>query len=371
MSKNADVVIVGGGIVGCATAYYLGKKGVKATIIERQAVAGCASGYAAGLLNPLDGHGIAGPLEELARESLQLHLRLADEIKGETGIDPQSLSRSSIWVAFTEAEVQGLMGLFQTAQGMTGFPTRWLEGQELRSLEPRISSRVIRGMCVEGTRQVDSYRITLGLALAAQKYGATLRHDTARGLRRSNGRVSGVELTQGEVDCEKVVLAMGPWTGHVADWLGIPVPVAPLKGQILRLDLEGPPLEHTFHHSGGDYITSKSDGLIWVGTTEERVGFDDQPTPEARGSIMKGATAVVPALSQASRLVLQTACLRPVSDDGLPIIGEVPGWDGVYVATGAGRNGILLGPAMGQAIADLVTMGESRCSKLFPISWLK
>jgi glycine oxidase len=151
---------------------------------------------------------------------------------------------------------------------------------------------------------------------------------------------------------------MGPWTGQAGSWLGIPVPVVPLKGQILRLELAGPPLDYALYHSGGGYISSKPDGLTWVGTTEERVGFDDRSTEAARQSIMKGALEVMPVLSEA-RLALQTACLRPLSEDGLPIIGEVPGWEGVYLSTGAGRKGILLGPAMAQAIADLVTEGHT------------
>ena len=221
-----------------------------------------------------------------------------------------------------------------------------------------MSSQIIKAMCVEGTRQVESYQYTLALAEAAKKYGATIRHGTVQGLRQSNGRVSGVVLAGEEVTCEKVVLAMGPWTGQIESWLGIPVPIGPLKGQILRLELTGPPLEHVFYRSGEGYVSSKPDGLIWVGTTEERGGFDDRPTPEARESIMKGAVEIMPILSEA-RLALQTACLRPVSEDGLPIIGEVPGWEGVYTATGAGRKGILLGPAMAQAIADLVTTGDT------------
>ena len=358
MAEKAEVVIVGGGVVGCATAYFLARKGVKATIIEKEAVGSCASGFAAGLLNPLNGHGIPGPLEHLAQEGFQMHLHLADEIKAETGVDPQFRSLPTIWAVFNEAEAEEVLELFQLAQRLDGFPARWLDGQEVKSLEPRLSPRIIKAMCVEGTRQVESYQYTLALAEAAKKYGATIREGTVQGLRQSNGRVSGVMLEGEEVACEKVVLAMGPWTGQIESWLGIPVPIGPLKGQILRLELTGPPLEHVFYRSGGGYVSSKPDGLIWVGTTEERVGFDDRPTPEARESIMKGAVEIMPVLSEA-RLALQTACLRPVSEDGLPIIGEVPGWEGVYVATGAGRKGILLGPAMAQAISDLVATGHT------------
>ena len=358
MAWNADVVIVGGGIVGCATAYFLAKKGVKATLIESEAVGSCASGFAAGLLNPLNGHGIPGPMELLARESFRMHLELAAEVSDETGVDPEFRTVPCIWTVFSEAEAQEVEELFQLAQRLGQFSARWLEPEQLNSLEPRVSPHVIKAMWVDGIGQVNSYRYTSALAQAAEKRGATMRRGKVQGIRRASGRVSGVVLSDEGVACERIVLAMGPWTGQVESWLGSPVPVEPLKGQILRLELDGPPLQQAFYRSGGGYVSSKPDGLTWVGTTEERVGFDDRPTQGARESIMREAVEMVPILSEA-RLVLQTACLRPVSEDGLPIIGEVPGWDGVYLATGAGRKGILLGPAMAKATADLVATGRT------------
>ena len=359
MTGTAEVVIIGGGIVGCATGYFLAQRGVQVTIVEKEAVGSCASGFAAGLLNPLYGDNIPGPLESLARESFNMHLSLAEEVADETGIDPRMEATSSIWLAFNETETAEVGELFRLTRRMEGFPAEWLDGKDIRSLEPRLSPYVMNGMRVEGTRQVSSYEYTLALSGAAEKRGTTIRHGTVRGLRQSSqGQVTGVVLEDEEVSCDKVVIAMGPWTGQVEGWLGIPVPVGPLKGQILRLEVAGPPLDHSFYHSGGGYVSPKPDGLVWVGTTEEHVGFDDQPTPEARESILKEATEVLPALSEA-KVALQTACLRPVSEDGLPIIGVVPGREGVYLATGAGRKGILLGPAMARATADLITDGRT------------
>ena len=358
MAETAEVVIVGGGIVGCAIAYFLAKRGVRATIIEKETVGSCASGLAAGLLNPLDGHDTSTPLETLSVRSFQMHASLAEEVRSEAGVDAQFRTVSYLWVAFDDVEAEQVRCVFQAAQEREGFPSRCLDRQEVMSLEPRVSPFVVEGMCMEGLGRVESDRYTLGLARAAENHGATIRQGAVHGLKGFNGRVTGVLLAGEEVACEKVVLAMGPWTGQMEDCLGIPVPVEPVKGQILRLESEEPPLAHVLYRAGGGYISSKPDGLIWAGTTEERVGFDDRPTPEARESIMKRAVEIVPDLAEAG-LVLQTACLRPASQDGLPILGEVPGWEGVYLATGAGRKGILLAPAMAQAIADLVTTGHT------------
>ena len=361
MPETAEVVIAGGGIVGCATAFFLAKEGVKATLIEPDSVASRASGFAAGILNPLDGQGIPGPLETFAQESFRMTAPLVGEVKGQTGVDPQLRNISCLWVALREHEAEQFASLYGISQRLDGFPARWLDAREVLSLEPRISPRVLEGMYLEGTTQIAAYEYTLGLAEAAEKKGATIRHGRVRGLKRSNGRVSGVVLESGELSCDKLVLAMGPWMGQAESWLGFPVPVTPLKGQILRLELDGPPLEHAVYRGDGGYIASKSDGFVWAGTTEEEVGFDDRPTPEARADIMKGTLEVMPYLDRA-RVALQTACLRPVAQDGLPIIGEAPGWEGLYLATGAGRKGILLGAGIARATADLVMRGRTGLS---------
>ena len=130
-----------------------------------------------------------------------------------------------------------------------------------------------------------------------------------------------------------------------------------LKGQILRLRSHGPPFRTSIGW-GFNYATTKPDGLVWIGTTEENAGFDATPTVEARESILRSAVAVLPYLANA-QLVQHTACLRPVAPDGLPILGQIPGKRGIVAATAAGRKGILLGPVIGRMAASLVTRGET------------
>ena len=135
------------------------------------------------------------------------------------------------------------------------------------------------------------------------------------------------------------------------------MPVEPLKGQILRLQHGGNPVNTSIHY-GGSYVVTKPDGLTWAGTTEERVGFDDHPTPAARDKIMADLLTMAPSLSDAE-LVQQTACLRPLSADGLPIVGRVPGWENLYLGTGAGRKGILWSTGMCHGLAGLILKGST------------
>ena len=175
-----------------------------------------------------------------------------------------------------------------------------------------------------------------------------------------NNRVTKVQLIDDTISCGQVVLAMGPWSRRAEAWLDTYIPVDPLKGEILRTELPGPRLYYDISGGGGS-VTPKPDGLVWCGSTEEWKGFDKEPTASSRQSILEGAIRLIPDMSEA-RLSLQTACLRPVTPDWLPIIGQVPGWDNVYLATGAGKKGILLSPGIGKSVADIMTQGETKLS---------
>ena len=341
-------------------AYYLARSGVKTTIIEGQGVATQASGYAAGGLNPLQGAGIPGPLGPFAWESFQLHLNLWEDLKEETGVDFQGRPVSSITVAFEEADFSDMENTLDLFSAAEGFEAHWLDARELHDLDSRITPKAVGGLYSQGNAAVDSYQYTVALAEAAQKRGATLRLGKACGLERSNGRVTGVQLGDGIVSCDWVVLAMGPWSRQAEPWLGIYIPVDPLKGEILRLGLPGPALAYDLSGGGGS-LYAKLDGQVWCGATEEWRGFDRQVSETARRSILDRAVNLIPALSQAT-MVMQTACLRPVTPDWLPIIGQAPGYANVYLATGAGKKGILLSPGIGAGITDLVTNGNTQLS---------
>ena len=284
--KNSDIVIVGGGAVGCATAYFLAKAGAKVTVLEKEKVAYGASGYAMGLLSPLYGLGIPGPLEGLSLEGFLMHRQLAPELLETTGIDYHAHSKDSIYLAFSDGEAEGLKGIEAYSERVDGVSCRWLDGPAVMAVEPRVSQAVYRGMLVKGTWLLDADLYTQALAQGARAYGAEFRDDAAVGLKRL-AKGATVQTGGGDIKADAVVLAMGPWTGEVEGWLGVPVPVSPLKGQILRMVVEGPPMECSIHYNS-NYVGPKADGLVWVGTTEERVGFDNAPTEEARVSHIEG-----------------------------------------------------------------------------------
>ena len=354
MDETSKIVILGGGVVGCSIAYYLSREGVKSTIVEREGIGSQASGYSVGGLNPLEGSHIPGQLAPLAIESYRMHADLWEWLKEETGICFQGRVTKMVTLAFSEAEIPGLLKsleYFENA-GSDGFSGCWMDAKELLNLEPRLSSKLIGGALLRGNRSLDSFEFTRALADAAEKRGATFRHGLVETFETDGNRVNRVILGDGEIDCEQVVLAAGPWSGQLVRCLNLDLPVEPLKGELLRMKLPGLRLPCDFMGDGFS-IYAKPDGLVWCGTTEEWQGFDRKPSDSARVSILKGAMRILPDIAKAE-LIKHTACLRPMTTDAMPVIGRAPGWDNVFLATGAGRKGILLSTGMGKSITDLL-----------------
>ena len=363
MKESAtDVVIIGGGIAGCSAAYYLAQNGITSTIIEREDIASQASGYNAGGLNPLEGYGWPDPLLPMALQSFRLHQELWRQIPEETGIDYHGRFSSILKVAFAEDELPDLRDTLATFNGTTepGFSAEWLEREDVLAMEPRVSPDIIGGVRAVGNGALDGQEFTQALAAAAVNRGSNVVSTSAIGLRLGNGRVESVVTSDGEISCAALLIAAGPWCRTAEQWLDIAIPVDPLKGQIIRLQPDGPGLAYELIGAGSS-MYAKTDGLIWCGATEEEAGFDLSLTEEAREQILKNAVRLVPSLANAT-IAKHTACLRPVTPDWVPIVGPAPGWDNVYISAGGQKKGILLGPAMGKGVADLIASGQSDIS---------
>ncbi len=364
MPAETDVVVLGAGVAGCAAAYYLARRGLSVRVVEQEAIGSRSSGYALGLLNPTTDFGPPEPLTDVA---FNMHRDLWPVLQQESGVDLQTRLAPHLELCLdgmeSRDEHERVLRLWAESE-TDGFSTRWLEPDEVHRLEPRVTPDIRGAVLLESVVFLDSYRFTLALAQAAELHGASFTQGEVTGLRTSGSRVCGVTFTGGEIPCERVVVALGPWAGRAADWLGVDIPVRPQKGQIIHLQGFEQPLRHHIHahHSlrvgGTCTVVQKPDGMVWVAATREDADFDDATTVEARDTLAQRGTVMVPDLADLG-LTEQTACLRPLTPDEQPIVGKAPGWDGVYLSLGAGGKGILLGPAAGQAIADLVLEGET------------
>ncbi|MSQ40740.1 MAG: glycine oxidase ThiO [Dehalococcoidia bacterium] len=356
MQHHPDVIVIGGGVIGCAVAYHLSKAGARVTVLERESLACQASGVAAGLLTPLAEAEAPSPLVAMGVRCLALHRALAQELLEATGISVEYQSVPVLRLAFTNDDVARLKRSLEWQQEL-GLRVSWVDSAELQRLEPQASPDILGGLYSQDEAQLEAYPYTLALARGAEQRGAQVIYAEVKGIRLQGERAVGVETARGLFSAGAVVVAMGPWSTLAGQWLGMHLPVEPLKGQLLRaLPSQAPMRCVLFHH--GDYVAPKSNGTLILGTTEERVGFDKGVTEEGRRHIVEAAQRLVPGLRDA-REMHAIAGLRPITSDGMPIIGKAPHLENVYVATGHGRRGVTLSPATGQAIADLVLRGAT------------
>ena len=350
--------------MGAATAYFLAGEGVDCLVVERDGIASHASGFSYAALGTFDEAGMDGAHFDVASLGMRLHHELAESLLDETGVNVELRERPSLSLAFDEDEViaaQSPEGAERDRRSwevdVQGYTVQWLTTEEALQVEPRINPAVLGAVYTEGTCDVNAQRLTLALAMGAEQRGARVMRGTVTGLSREGDRVRGVTLDEGEIACDRVVVATGPWSEAASDWLGVPIRMQPWKGQILRLRLPGPPIRTSV--GGGDHFAStKPDGLTWVGPTFEDAGIDETTTDWARDEIMAGVTKNVPSLAE-GEVVVHTACVRPLSADRKLVLGEVPGTEGAYAATGGGRLGLMLGPAMARLTADLIAKGTT------------
>ena len=346
-----DLVVVGGGIVGASSCYYAKRIGARCTLIERDDIASHASGFAFGGLHP---RVVATPESEMlsfASESFEEHQRLHEELESVHGVHSTWRRRSSISLAWNEMDVR----LFKAQSTEHSSSVEWLDPHDLRDLEPRISNAALGGLMTDDSAEVDSAVLTESLVRVASP---KILLDEIVAVERTRHRIKGVRNKQGElIEGDTFLFAMGPWSDLAFNWFDVNCTVKPLKGQILRLQIDGPAFQHSFS-TEGNYMSTKPDGLLWIGTTEEEAKFNETPTDKGRREIMGVLQRMVPG-SRRVDVVKQTACLRPISPDGELILGLVPGINNAFVGTGGGRKGILYGPLMGKYLANTALATDS------------
>jgi glycine oxidase len=335
------VVIVGGGVIGCAVAERLSRDRHEVLLLERDRVGGHASGAAAGLLAPhseADGAGF-----ELGERSLRLFPELVDRVE-RSGVTVEYREQETIRPALTTADERQLR--------RSRAALAWLDADQARAAEPALNPRV-RGAAIFGEAQVTPPRLVEALARTAVAQGAEIREGAPVGdLATLGGRLRGVRTADGVVEADLVVLAAGPWSPALASPLGVALEVRPNRGQLVTLRTGRPCLRRMLTWRGS-YLVPKPDGSVVAGSTEEDAGFDARPTAEGVAGLLQFAIGAVPSFRTAS-VERVWAALRPATPDGLPIIGPVPHLSGLVVATGHNRNGILLAPVTAELVAEAV-----------------
>ena len=349
------VAIIGGGVMGCATALALVERGAEAVVLERAVPGAEASSAAAGILGAqVELHGREEDVASFVR-ARDAWRSWAEALREASGIDVGWRASGVLRALRDDAEcaVGADEARWQTQRGLRA---ELVDGSRARDIEPELAPEVLAAVHFPDDAQVDPPAVLRALVVALARHPrATVRSGTTvEGLLLRNDRCAGVKLDAGELFADATVLAAGSWSSLVP---GVPAAlprVRPVRGQIVLLD-ERPPHVRTIVFGAGGYVVPRGDGRVLCGSTMERVGFRKEVTAGGVHAILSSALACIPAL-QGAQLAATWSNFRPHVDGGRALVGASP-LPGLFLATGHSRNGILLSKVTADAVAVAVLEG--------------
>ncbi|MDI3403041.1 glycine oxidase ThiO [Streptomyces cavernicola] len=362
-TPTSDVVVLGGGVIGLVTAWRAAQRGLRTAVVDPEPGGGAAQ-VAAGMLAAVtELHYGEQTLLALNLASAARYPDFAAELQEASGRELGYRACGTLAVAL-DADDRAHLRELHALQRQSGLDSEWLSGRECRRLEPMLAPGVRGGLRVDGDHQIDPRRLAAALVTACERAGVTFHRQWAQRLTVTGGRARGAVLADGtELGADQVVLAAGSLSGRLD---GVPEevlpPVRPVKGQVLRLTVPkayAPFLSRTVRavvRGGALYLVPRVDGELVVGATSEDLGWDTTVTAGGVYELLRDAHELVPGITELP-LTETRAGLRPGSPDNAPLLGptELPG---LHLATGHYRNGVLLTPITGDAMAHVLTTGE-------------
>ncbi|MGW7367662.1 glycine oxidase ThiO [Streptomyces sp. NPDC054841] len=361
--NSADVLVIGGGIIGLVTAWRAARRGLRTALADPEPGGGAAQ-VAAGMLAAVtELHYGEETLLGLNLASARRYPDFVAELEEASGQGTGYRSCGTLAVAL-DADDRAHLRELHALQRRSGLESEWLTGRECRRLEPMLAPGVRGGLRVDGDHQIDPRRLAKALVVACERAGVIFHRRWAERLSVVRDRAAGAVLDGGgEVAADQVVLAAGSLSGRLD---GVPAellpPVRPVKGQVLRLTVPGPYapfLSRTVRavvRGSHVYLVPRENGELVVGATSEELGWDTTVTAGGVYELLRDAHELVPGITELP-LTETRAGLRPGSPDNAPLLGptELPG---LLLATGHYRNGVLLTPVTGDAMAHALVTGE-------------
>ncbi|MGW3093860.1 glycine oxidase ThiO [Streptomyces sp. NPDC001102] len=362
-SRTSDVLVIGGGIIGLVTAWRAAQRGLSTAVVDPEPGGGAAQ-VAAGMLAAVtELHYGEQTLLGLNLASARRYPDFAAELTEVSGHDLGYRRCGTLAVAL-DADDRAHLRELHALQRQSGLESEWLSGRDCRRLEPMLAPGVRGGLRVDGDHQIDPRRLAHALVAACERAGVVFHRVWAERFRVARGRAAGVVTADGtELGAGQVVLAAGSLSGRLP---GVPddvlPPVRPVKGQVLRLTVPkryAPFLSRTVRalvRGSHVYLVPRENGELVVGATSEELGWDTTVTAGGVYELLRDAHELVPGITELP-LTETRAGLRPGSPDNAPLLGpsELPG---LLLATGHYRNGVLLTPVTGDALAQVLATGE-------------
>ena len=354
LKKTSHVVVIGAGVIGCAVAYELARRGSRVHVIDRREVGQGATQASAGVLAPYITAHAGSQLLELGGRSLALFDEFVARVVEDSGAAVQYVRSGTLEIAGDADGVERLQSA-ACAYRELGVSSEYLDQQAVHESEPQLSDDVVAGLVVESHGFVGATDLTSALRRAAGAYGVMFTPSTSAAKISSRGEGLRVETPGDTVSCDAVVMAAGSWSGQVEAEGEEPVPVRPVRGQLLHLGWPKSPLERVIW-TDRCYLVPWTDGSVLVGATVEEVGFDERATVAGVQQLIDMTCELVPTARKAWFQGVRVG-LRPGTPDDLPVIGPSERLAGLFYATGHFRNGVLLAPLTAQLVADYVLDG--------------
>ena len=355
---SADVIVIGGGVIGLTIARALALRGVRdVCLIERGTLGAEASFAAAGMLLPQVEADAQDEFFNLACQSRDLYPAFAAALREETGIDVELDTAGTLYVALTEQDHEAIKKRFDW-QTRAGLPVELLGAAEARDLEPCISESTCGALRFPKDIQVENRRLLSALANSVKKRGVTITTETSvDSVLLEANRVRGVQTSRGVIHCSIAVVAAGAWSSFIKSSPHSPIPaIEPVRGQMVCLEAKPQVTRHVIYSPRG-YIVPRQDGRLLAGSTSEHAGFAKRVTAGGINTILRNALEISSAISDLP-VVDTWAGLRPRAADGLPVLGPCGEIDGLFYATGHYRNGILLAPLTGELISRAIVSSQ-------------
>jgi len=378
LNKTAEVVVIGGGLIGSSAAYYLAKKGVKVTVIERRE--GLCFGASGANQGGCPFQIFTSPVLELVNESLKLYKGLSDELD----YDLEYQNSGSLICSVDEEQYPAMESHYEIFR-KKGLNVRLIEGEEIQELEPSLGKDVVVGVEEQYSGIVNPFKVTYGFARAARKMGAEFILSTeVKNIETNKGKITSVATDRGKIETNFVVNAAGAWSPDIGKMLGLTIPVRPQRGQIIvtesvplnkrwRYILDADYLTTAFNAEkiakskdpriklgiAGSYIQANS-GNWTVASSRDFTGYNNKVTMQTLSYIAKRIIKFMPKFADVN-FIRAFAGFRPFCYvDGLPILSKVDNLLGFIIATGHAGEGVTLAPITGKLISELIT--ENRTS---------
>ncbi len=354
--RTGEVVVVGGGVIGCAIAFELTRRGLGVVVVERGPIGGEASWASAGIISLPARIDMPPERVEITRRGLERYPALVAELEERTGLAIEYRRSGELAIAVDEEHANRVNERAQWQRGL-GFTVEELDPRAAREVEPALPPDVAAAWFAPEVGALSVHRLTQALAIAAAQQGATVLAETpVVSVTHQDGRVTGVQLVDRHLSADTVVLATGAWTVFFGDALKAPLPTKPIKGQLIAF--AGPPVRPSHIITGhGGYVRPRADGTTVVAATEEDAGFDRRVTGDGVAWLIGLARTLCPNLLSGEVAETWTG-LRPGTVGQQPLMGPVPGYEGLWVATGHFRTGAKEAPGTAELIASSLTSGR-------------